>query len=211
MSDIQRGATFTTGIPDAPSLHTLVDAATILPAFVTAKVSAPPASADAFPYVKSGAFRQCTLAQLIGAFPNGGAANISALRQLGTGAGTAASGDDPRFPSRLIGIRKANGPAPDTVATAADLAIAGASLAGITAIDWKAYSVLSDNLTGNKTYTFVNTGNGRRIVVAIKLNGFVPTFPAILGTLPVLGSGTTCKTYYFVQSPIGITGFCVAS
>lgn len=101
MADIQRGITFTNSIPDAASAHQLVDSATILPAFITGKTISTPATGDSFVFSKNGALLRCTLAGLIGAFPTGGAANIAALRKLGTAADTAAAGNDPRFPARL--------------------------------------------------------------------------------------------------------------
>ena len=214
-SQLSRGFTFIDGSSGntAGQLHSLVDSGTILPGSITEWSVATPAAGDRFVFYQgaTGALKQATLGGILGNVSANGPDNVASLRKLGTAATMAAPGNDRRFPAQLTGIRAANGVLPDTVATAADLQLAGKSLVGITAIDWSAFEVFSDNLTGNKTYTFSNTGNGRRAVVAIKLNAFTPTFPAIQGTLPVLGSGTNYKTYYFVQSPIGITGFCVAS
>lgn len=215
MGDIQRGVSFTTNIPDAVTLQNLVDQAIILPAFISAKTVATPASGDAFVFLKGsgpGVLRQCTLAGLISAFPANGAANVASLRKLGTNSTDAAAGNDPRFPARLTGIRFANGPGPDTVASVSQLQPIALNLSGQTNIAWNSAIMFSDSLTANKTYTFSNTANGKRIIVAVKLNGHTATFPAVQnGTVPVIGSGTTVQTYFFLQTPLGTTGFCIAS
>lgn len=209
--EIQRGVTFTTSIPDAPTLHAFLESAIILPAFISDKTIATPGTGDSFVFLKNGVLKQCTLSGLISGIPSGAPPHIYSLRRLGRLASEAAAGNDPRFPAVLVGIRKANQNAPDTVATAGDLAIASQSLVGITAIDWRAFNVFSDSLTANKTYTFINPGTGRRITVVVKLNGFTPTFPALAGTLPVIGTGTTYQTFFFTQTALGVTGYAVAS
>lgn len=205
MSDIQRGVTFTTNIPDAATAHRLVDDAVILPAFISGKTVATPVSGDAFVFLKNGALRQCTLAGLIGAFPNGGAANVFALRKLGTTATSAAAGNDPRFPAQFDGIRQANGTSPDTVAAPKDFAFVSKNLNGTTVIDWDAADVFYDNMAGNKTYTFANVRDGRTISIIFKKNGHTPTLPGAIGTV-VVGNGTTFLHVILSKSVLGTTG-----
>lgn len=209
MSDIQRGITFTTSIPDAASAHQLVDNATILPAFVTGKTAAIPTGGADFLFASpTGALRKCTLTTLIGAFPNGGAASVYALRRLGTTGTTAAAGDDSRFPAVIRGIRQANGPAIDSVATPAQLSFASRPIVGLN-IDWSQSQVFTDSLAGNKTYTFSNVTDGRIVHIIVTLNGRTVTMPVGLA-VNTLGTGTTIKHYILVKSAVGTTGLCIA-
>lgn len=206
MSDIQRGITFTTSIPDAASAHQLVDNAVILPAFITTKATAPPSSADSFIFSKNGALRRCTLDTLINAFPRGAAANVFSLRKLGTQATMAAAGNDPRFPAQFTGLRKANNHGPDTAAVPKDTAFPSKSLDGAhTIVDWDQADVFHDDLATPKTYTFTNVRDGRTIQFIIKLNGRAVTLPAAIGTV-VIGTGTTFLHLILTKSVLGITG-----
>ena len=204
MSDIQRGITFTTSIPDAASAHQLVDAAVILPAFISDKASAAPATGDTFVFNKNGALRKCTLQQLISAFPNGGAANVFALRKLGTSAQTAAAGNDPRFPAQITGIRKANGTSPDTAATAKDFNLASKNLAGLTTIDWDVANVFRDSITANKTYNFANVRDGRTITLVIEHNNHITAFNAAIHlgnlALTLIPSPAPYRIYVFTRA-----------
>jgi hypothetical protein len=208
MADIARGETFTTQIPDAASLHALVDDATILPAFITAKSVSTPDSADAFIFAKNGSLLQCTLAGLISALPSDGAASVASLRQLGTTATTAAAGNDARFPSSILGIRKANSTAPDTVATSHDLTLPYKDVSTATTIDWSQGSFFYANLTGNVTYALTGFIIGQEITVLVNLNGHTVSFtPAVMTTV---GSGTTWAYVKLSCPPPGIVGYRVS-
>lgn len=211
MSDILRGVTFTTGIPDAATLHNLVDSATILPAFISGKALAVPSSGDSFVFVTAGgALRRATLDKLIQGFPRGGAGGVFALRKLGNQAGMAAAGDDSRFPARLTAgsIRKANGTSPDTAAEPQDFRFPSFSMVGKTIIDWDESDVFTDTLSTNKTYTFSNVRDGRTIQFVVNLNAHTVTMPGAIGVVEV-GTGTTIKHYILTKSAVGTTGLCI--
>jgi len=208
MSDIVRGITFTTSIPDAASAHQLVDNAVIQPSFISTKTAGTPADGDSFIYVNSnGAFKRCVLTRLVAAFPSGGPGNEYALRKLGITSETAAAGDDARFPARLHNIRKANFNSPDTDAVPKDFAFASKSLSGITVIDWDLSNVFYETLGNNKTYTFLNVRDGRKITLVFKPQGHSITLP---GTLSVVGINDELPNPTFIQyeitkSPVGTT------
>lgn len=215
MADIERGFTFTDGgSGTASELHQLVDSATILPAFIGSKSTAAPASGDKFVFYKTDTqtLRAVTLANLIAAFPQGGAAGNFALRKLGTAAGMAAPGNDARFPARVTGVRLGNNNQPDTAAATQDLCFAAVNLNGATQIDWSAGDLFYDTLTGNKTYTFAHVPStlGQVITVALKLNGHTVTWPSLLGTPPAINASATVHYFTFIRTPLGTSGTVIA-
>jgi hypothetical protein len=217
MSDIQKGVTFHTGDEVTnSSLNNLVDDAIILPGFISSKPVGSPAQGDKFVFFKSAnqSLAAVTLNGLISAFPRGGAANAFALRKLGTQAGTAAAGDDSRFPADFIhgGIRKANHNQPDTVATPQDLCFAAKHLSGGSQIDWSLGELFYDSITANKTYTFANvpTNVAQVITVALQLNGHTVTFPSLLGVAPQINASATVHYFTFIKTPLGVSGTVVA-
>lgn len=215
-SQLSRGQTFSDGgTGSASQFHALVDQGRILPGAISEQIAAVPGGGDSFLFhqSQSGNLKKCTLNQLITAFPRGGGANVFALRRLGTGAETAAAGNDGRFPARLNGLRKANQASPDTVATAQDLTFAAVNLTGNhTQIDWAAGDLFYDTLTANKTYTFahVPTTKAQVITVAIKLQGHTVTWPTLLGTIPVIDASATIHYFTFIRTPLGTSATVVA-
>lgn len=205
MPDLSRGTTFTTGIPDAASLHNLVDAGTVLPAFILSKPTATPGDGDQFVFVSGGAYKRCSLRTLVAAFPNGGSPSTFALRRLGTTAQAAAAGNDSRFPATLPAgsIRVAQGTSADTAATPSDLTFPVYSLIGKTEIDWSKSNVFFDTLTANgKTYSFSHLANGRSIQVIINLAGHtIPTMPGLFATV---GASTPAYLHYFLTYTSGL-------
>ncbi len=205
---LDKGFTFTDGGTGytAANLHALIKGGTILPGAILEQLSAPPTTDSTFLYEHNG-LRRCSLQQIIANVPANGAANVASLRRLGTAATMAAPGNDSRFPARFQGIRKANGPAADTIAVPKDTLFTPVNLqgAGHTQVDWDAADVFYDHLGANKTYTFANIRSGRTVQLIVQLNGHVATLPVAIGTV-VVGNGTTLLHGIFTSSGLGITG-----
>jgi hypothetical protein len=215
MADLQKGHTFTEGSSGntAADLNALVDSGTILPAFITGK-SAVVTLEDvdlALVYDNSAAaMRKVTFANIVGSFPADAAAGTAALRTLGTTSVKAAAGNDTRFPASVTGIRLGAGAgSADTAADVDDFTFAPVDLSGVTVIDWSAGDVFTDDLSGNKTYTFSNQAEGRSIQIIIKRNGHTPTLPVAIGSV-LVGAGTTFSHSFLTYTSLGTTGLQIA-
>lgn len=211
MADLQRGHTFTDGSSgnDSADLHALIDLGTILPAFITGKTAvATLEDVDTLVVHDSSAsaLRKVTFANLYGSIPTDQAAGTASLRTLGTTSVKAAAGNDTRFPASVTGFRFGAGAGSnDLAATGKDFRFP-VTISALD-IDWDTGNQFYKSISGNSTFTFSNTRNGRAIVVVINLNGHTASFPSMdLGTLISLGSGTDACICYFHQTPAGISG-----
>lgn len=208
MSDIQAGTTLSDGVSyHGSDFNALVNNATILPAFITAKGAVIPSSSDSICiYDSSGSgLAKCTLGDLISnVIPQDNVAGIASLRTLGTGPQQAAAGSDSRFPASVTGLRKSAGSAStDTAAAPKDLDFTPQSLSGISNIDWDLGNLFYEGLLGtSKTYTFSNVRSGRVIIAQINQNGHTVSFQGgwiLLGTQNVAGWNVYC----FMNTPVG--------
>lgn len=210
MASIQKGTTFTDGVSaNAAALNNLVDAATILPGIITDRTTATPATADQFLIydASASALAQCTLQNIIDAFPTDATALSKSLRTLGTGATQAVAGNDARLSATLsagVGKLRVVGTGGfgslDTAAAPKDLIFTPVNINTLTNIDWDTADVFYDAaLSANKTYTFSNVRDGRVIVLQINQNGHTVAFP--VGWL-VLGTANTASwnAYSLVKS-----------
>lgn len=214
MADIQRGHTFIDGSSgnDSADLHELVDAATILPAAITAKGGvATLEDVDTFLVHDSSAsaLKKVTFANLYGSIPTDDAAGTPSLRRLGTTSVKAAAGNDTRFPASVTGFRIGAGVgSADVAATGKDFRHP-VDLDGDTEIDWDTGNVFYDSLSANRTFTFANKRLGRQIEIILELNGHTPTFPVDIGTV-VVGTGTTILHVILTYTTVGTTGLQIA-
>lgn len=214
MADLQRGHTFVNPSSGntAADLHELVDSATILPAFITAKSGvATLEDVDVFLTYDSSAsaLKKVTFANLYGSIPTDQAAGTASLRTLGTTSVKAAAGNDTRFPASVTGFRVGAGTgSADVAATGKDFRHP-VDIDGDTEIDWDAGNVFYDSLSANRTFTFANQRLGRQIEIILTLNGHTPTFPVGLATV-VVGSGTTVLHVILTYSGVGTTGLQIA-
>lgn len=215
-NQFSRGITFLDGTSGhvAAELHALIDSAHILPAAITDQPAANPTTGDRYIFVQASTntLKSVTHTNLIANFPHDGPAAVFSLRRLGVGANQACSGADVRLRNPITGLRWGQAAAVDRVAVPQDVTFDAKQLT-TTIIDFTKAEIFYDSLTADKTYTWTGGHTGRRIIVQIKLNGHVPTMPTsfLVGTVPVLGSGTAYKTYYYAQTAQGITGYCIAS
>lgn len=204
MAKLSKGTDFSVaGTYSGTDLNNLVDAATVLPGFITDWTAVTPVSADSFLFYSAGGatLAKCTLSDILGSITSDAAAGTPSLRSLGTGATQAAAGNDSRFPANVTGIRLgAGGAANDTAAGAKDLNFSSVNLSHGTAVNWDLGDVFYDTgLTSNTTYTFSNVRDGRVIILMINQNAKTVTLPAgwtLLGTANTAG----WNMYTFIKS-----------
>lgn len=214
MAKLQKGFTFVDGFSySAANLNAIVDSALILPGAITEQTATAPILTDSFLYYNAGAaaLRQCTLQNMVSAFPVDALAGTASLRTLGTGATQAAQGTDIRFSGRVTGIRLGQDwPVNDTVAAPKDLRFPSVNLSGGTNINWDSADIFFDFLTGsaNKTYTFSNVRDGRVITVELTLYGYTGliSWPAMSFGAQPLQTNSLLNFFTFMNSGLGTNG-----
>lgn len=180
MADIQIGETFTDTTPDnavtAARLNNAVSGAAILPGFITGKSSATPVGGDslAFYDLSATGLAKCTWLELFAALKDA-AANLGSPRTLGTGALTAAAGNDTRFPATVTGVvKRAGAGSTDIAAVPSDYTAAptvGTLSAGAVTLNCALNLRFTVAVTANANITLTNIPDGSTVEVRTTQSG----------------------------------------
>src|SRR5215472_4316562 len=187
MSDVASAETYVDGqTVNAARLNNMINAALAQPGIIGDRPSATPTGADQLLLLQSGALKRATVSAVgtsggIGLTSVGlsmpsdfavansplvanGSLNVTRVAQTGNKVMASDPSGNSSIPTmRARDVRDSRYP---TVVIAA------------ATIDWNLATHFFQNLTGNHTYTFINAGDGQRILVALTNNGWTVAWPA---------------------------------